>query len=151
MEYKIELGEGFVIETYSAKSPEAALNKYAKYYLGYDKYDGPWRLKDGNRVIIEKRRNPMPRKSRSEYYQYGYEEGKSAAHDTDWEPGEMLKAYEDDNIGEVVGQILENWQQMAGTIYYEDLSSSKLDKFEEGFYDGFSHEVEIILKQEGKI
>jgi hypothetical protein len=87
---------------------------------------------------------------KSKYYIYGFEEGKDTAYQTDWEPGEMLKKYERDELGEVVGQILENWQQMAGTIYYEGLSSSTLDKFEEGFYEGFVEGVEEQLK-EGKV
>jgi hypothetical protein len=84
----------------------------------------------------------------SRYYQQGYEEGKDAAHQTDWEQDEMKEKYERDELGEVVGRILENWQQTADTIYYDETVTSKqLDAFEAGFYDGFCSEVEKILKR----
>lgn len=85
----------------------------------------------------------------SRYYQYGYEEGKDAANQTDWEQDEMKEKYERDELGEVVGRILENWQQTADTIYYDETVTSKqLDSFENGFYGGFCSEVEKILKEE---
>ncbi len=93
----------------------------------------------------------MKKNPKGKYYNYGLLSGKDTAGGTDWEPGEMLEKYERDDLGEVVGQILENWQQMAGTIYYEGVSDSSLDKFEQGFYDGFQKEVEKILKSEGQI
>jgi len=40
---------------------------------------------------------------------------------------------------------------MAGTIYYDDVTGTQLDRFEEGFFDGFSDEVEKILESEDKI
>ena len=92
----------------------------------------------------------MATKRRGKYYLYGYESGQDAANDTDWLPGEMLEKYERDDFGEVVGQILENWQQMAGTIYYRDVSDSQLNAFEEGFYDGFADEVKKILRKKGQ-
>lgn len=108
---------------------------------------GQKRFYDAIEKISKQKSNPK----KSKYYIYGVESGKGAAHDTDWQPGEMLEKYEQDDLGEVAGQILENWQQMAGTIYYEGVSDSSLDKFEEGFYEGFSKEVEGILREEGKI
>ncbi len=78
---------------------------------------------------------------RTKYFSIGYEEGESASYDTDWQPGEMKKKYDDDDLGEVVSQILEHWQQMEGTIYYEGLSDTKLTHFEEGFYHGFVNGV----------
>jgi len=93
----------------------------------------------------------MAKRRKHKYYLYGYESGRDAANQTDWQPGEMVEKYERDELGEVVGQILENWQQMAGTIYYDDVTSTQLDKFEEGFFDGFSDKVEKILKSEGKV
>jgi len=92
----------------------------------------------------------MATKRRGKYYLYGYESGQDAANYTDWLPGEMLEKYEGDDLGEVVGQILENWQQMAGTIYYRDVSDSQLNAFEEGFYDGFADEVKKTIKGEKK-
>lgn len=59
----------------------------------------------------------------------------------------MVEKYERDELGEVVRQILENWQQMAGTIYYdEDVTDNQLNKWEDGFYQGFVDEVNKIIK-----
>ncbi len=93
----------------------------------------------------------MAAKRRGKYYLYGYDEGQNAANDTDWQPGEMIKAYEKDDLGEIVGQILQNWQQMAGTIYYDDgVTENQLSAFEDGFYDGFANEVKNVLRKKSK-
>lgn len=84
--------------------------------------------------------------ARSRYYLDGFEEGKGASYETDWQEGEMQAAYDQDTLGEVAGQILENWQQMAGTVYYQDLTERQLDNFEEGFYAGFERGVREQLK-----
>jgi len=52
----------------------------------------------------------MAKRRKHKYYLYGYKEGKDAAYQTNWKPGEMVKKYERNELGEVVGQILENWQ-----------------------------------------
>lgn len=92
----------------------------------------------------------MPK--RSKYYQRGYRDGYQASFDTDWQPGEMKEVYENGNEGEIAGQILENYQQAAGTIYYEGVSDSALDNYENGFYDGFSEGVEEQVESiEGRI
>ncbi len=85
--------------------------------------------------------------ARGRFYSYGLEEGESAAYDTDWQPGEMKRAYERDELGEIVSRILENWQQMAGTIYYQDATDTQLDAFEEGFYKGFERGVRKQLSR----
>lgn len=82
---------------------------------------------------------------RGEYYRYGFEEGKGASYETDWQEGEMQQKYDRDELGEVAGMILENWQQMAGTIYYQDRTERQLEQFEEGFYAGFQRGVEEQL------
>ena len=82
------------------------------------------------------------------YFESGFEDGRSASHDTDWQPGEMQEAAEKDTLGEIAGQILENWQQMAGTIYYDDdVTEAQLDAWEDGFYQGFVKGVEEQLEK----
>lgn len=83
----------------------------------------------------------------ADYKKYGYESGVEAADTTDWQPGEMEKAYEDDNLGEVAGQILDNWRQMAGTLYYDNLPESILSAFEERFHKGLKDRVKQIMKE----
>lgn len=93
----------------------------------------------------------MPRKS---YYKYGYESGRDASYETDWEPGEMEEAYENDETGEIAGEVLENWQQSAGSIYYQDLTDRQLNQFEEGFYAGFEagvkEQMAEVTEEEGE-
>ena len=91
------------------------------------------------------------KKPTSKFGKYGYDEGFDAAHDTDWLPGEMEEKFNNDELGEVVGAILEHWQQMAGTIYYDDVGDDNLDRFEEGFYIGFCAGVKAQLKQKRKV
>ena len=86
------------------------------------------------------------RKPKSKHGLYGYTEGKDAAHDTDWQDGELKEKYENDSLGEVAGQILENWRQTAGTIYYDDVSDDNLDRFENGFSQGFCEEATKLAK-----
>ena len=90
--------------------------------------------------------------AKSRYYQDGFGDGKEASFATDWQPGEMLDAFETDRLGEIAGQILEHWQQMEGTVYYQDLTDTQLDKWEEGFYAGFERGVHKQLGVErGKL
>lgn len=80
--------------------------------------------------------------AKSRYYQYGFDEGHGASFETDWAPGEMQQAVERDRLGEVAGEILEHWQQMEGTIYYEEgVTDAQLDQWEDGFYSGFERGV----------
>jgi hypothetical protein len=88
--------------------------------------------------------------AKGKFYQYGFDEGKSASYDTDWQPGEMQEKFDNDELGEVVSQILENWQQMAGTIYYDDCTDKQLESFESGFMDGFSKGVKEQMKRKPK-
>ena len=91
----------------------------------------------------------MPRKSW--YYQDGFGDGHNASFDTDWQPGEMRDAYEKDRLGEVMGEILEHWQQMEGTIYYEEgITDKNLDQWEEGFRAGFERGVYEQLGPRGR-
>ncbi len=83
--------------------------------------------------------------ARGQFYQQGVEDGHSAAYETDWAPREMQQAFDRDRIGEVAGEILEHWQQMEGTIYYQDLTDRQLDQWEDGFYTGFQRGVEEQL------
>lgn len=86
--------------------------------------------------------------ARGTYYQDGFSNGHAAASDTDWQPGEMRRKYEADELGEVAGQILEHWQQMAGTIYYdESVTERQLSAWEEGFYAGFVRGVKDQMKK----
>ena len=85
--------------------------------------------------------------ARGAYYQDGFSQGHSAAFDTDWKSGEMRGRYERDELGEVAGQILEHWQQMADTIYYDDsVTERQLGAWEEGFYAGFVRGVKEQIK-----
>lgn len=79
--------------------------------------------------------------AKSRFYLDGFEDGKGASYETDWQEGEMQAAYDQDTLGEVVGQVLEHWQQMEGTVYYQDLTDTQLDRWEEGFYAGFERGV----------
>ena len=89
--------------------------------------------------------------SKSRFYLQGYSDGREASYDTDWRPGEMERADDEDETGEVAGQILEHWQQMADTIYYDDsVTERQLDRWEEGFYAGFAKGVREQLKTRRK-
>jgi hypothetical protein len=93
---------------------------------------------------MAKRIKKNPKRSRSKYYLYGYEQGQFAAQVQD--PEEILQYHIEDRIGEMIGEILENYAQYADTPYYY-MTSSQLDKWEEGFTDGFFDEAEKIAKQ----
>lgn len=85
--------------------------------------------------------------ARGRFYQYGVEQGERASHETDWRPGEMERAYRLERLGEIAWEILANWQQTAGTIYYQRATDRQLEQFEEGFLVGFERGVR---KQLGK-
>jgi hypothetical protein len=95
----------------------------------------------------------------SKYYRIGYSDGYNAAQDTDWQPGEIRAKWEAEELEDVARDILENWQQMAGTIYYdnfeqvpeslrEETKERALDNWEEGFYRGFEDRVNELIKEE---
>ena len=56
--------------------------------------------------------------AKSKFYLWGFAEGKNASYQTDWQPGEMQEKFEADELGEVASQILEHYQEIAGTVYY---------------------------------
>lgn len=91
--------------------------------------------------------------SKSKWYLFGREEGISVAN-VNWEinPAEMRREAMRDNLGEVVTDILLNWQQMADTIYYDrSISGNQISKFESGFYDGFSYQINRLIGDVGGI
>jgi hypothetical protein len=81
---------------------------------------------------------------RSKYYKMGFDDGYGAAFDTEEEG--LEEALRKGSVGEIAGQVLEHWQQMADTIYYdEDVTPEQLGEWEEGFYDGFEEGVRIRM------
>lgn len=87
------------------------------------------------------------RKPKSKFGQYGYDEGYQASFDTNWQENEMQEKFDADELGEVASEILEHWQQMAGTIYYDDVSDANIERFEDGFFQGFEDGVRQQLKK----
>lgn len=85
--------------------------------------------------------------TKSGAYNYGHQSGSDAFHQTKNESfAELEKAYHQDDLGDIVSQILQNWAQMADTIYYQGVSDEALDAFEEGFYHGFVEAAEEYFR-----
>ena len=86
-----------------------------------------------------------PRKSK--WWAYGFEEGvKAAKVNIDISSKEMMKAVEEDSVGEIAGEVRESESQYAGDIVYEvgrkgGPTEDQFEKWEEGFYDGFHEAV----------
>lgn len=101
-------------------------------------------------VFHVERSNPVTKKkSKNVFYLDGYKEGKLAA-EVNWnindkERVELIKASDAGDLGEIAAEILENHQQMAGTIYYEDVTDTQLNKWEQGFFDGFEHGIDKFI------
>lgn len=94
---------------------------------------------------------------KSEYYRDGFDAGEfSAMVNLNEDRDELMKAYENKEIGEIVGQVREHQVQMAGDISYdvmhdEDdeptntrwIKPSEFDEWQEGFTDGFRNKVRL--------
>lgn len=91
------------------------------------------------------------RRSRSQWYRDGFGEGADAAQvNVEIDREEMLQALEDDNLGELAGQVREHGVQMAGDISYDvdrpgGPTSAQYERWEEGFYAGFEAQARKIL------
>lgn len=90
----------------------------------------------------------MKKQSRNKWYLAGWEEGKQAAQDTDWQPGERGAAIAHDTLAEIAGQCLEHFQQMTDTIYDEHVTGRQLEQWESGFYYGFERQARNDHKHE---
>lgn len=82
-----------------------------------------------------------------EMHDYGFEEGGVAA-DVQWDINEQecREKFESGDIGYIAGEILENQEQMAGTVYYQGLSDVELDDWENGFFHGFDQRIKALVE-----
>jgi len=121
-----------------------------------------WLAKFGiSTVLPDGRRLPVDRfiamGNKSEHYQEGYEDGRFSAEVNIGEDfHEMIEAYKEDRIGEIVQELRENQTQMSGDISYdvmydEDdkpsktrwIKPSEYEEWEEGYYNGFYETIRL--------
>lgn len=102
-------------------------------------------------VLPDGRRLPVDRfiamGNKSEWYRDGYESGRDSARmNLSAEYDDALKHYEEDEIGEYVGELRSIQVQYAGDISYDvgrELSEEDYEEWEDGFFSGFRDEVRI--------
>jgi len=117
-------------------------------------------LPDGKRFDVSK----FVANGKSEYYNSGYLNGSfSAEVNIQDNLKEIKKAFKNDEIGEIVGQIREMQTQYAGDISYDvmydendipnstrNIKISEYEEWENGFYQGFYDTVKKYLSKKRK-
>jgi len=111
-----------------------------------------------NTVLPDGRRLPVDRfiamGNKSKWYRDGYNDGRNSAEtNLSVEYDDALKHYEEDNIGEYIGELRSIQVQYAGDISYDvkrdefdesrSITEEQYEDWEDGFYAGFTHEVRI--------